>query len=133
MGLAEIARAKAAFEAGPLRSKLARAHADPDNAFHNWCDPWLLPDFLKLDLTDALAHLRLPVLIVQGENDQYGTTRQIEVARKGVLLPGRGCAIGGHPPCAASGIARGNFAGDCRLLPAAIPGSSRRGHCRPGG
>jgi pimeloyl-ACP methyl ester carboxylesterase len=87
MGLAEIARAKAAFEAGPLRSKLARAHADPDNAFHNWCDPWLHPDFRKLDLTDALAHLRVPVLIVQGENDQYGTTRQIEVARKECYCP----------------------------------------------
>jgi pimeloyl-ACP methyl ester carboxylesterase len=87
MGLAEIARAKATFEAGPLRSRLARAHADPDNAFHNWCDPWLHPDFRKLDLTDALAHLRVPVLIVQGENDQYGTTRQIEVARMECYCP----------------------------------------------
>jgi pimeloyl-ACP methyl ester carboxylesterase len=87
MGLAEIVRAKAAFEAGPLRSRLARAHADPDNAFHNWCDPWLHPDFRKLDLTDALAHLRVPVLIVQGENDQYGTTRQIEVARMECYCP----------------------------------------------
>src|SRR5262249_48681886 len=69
MGLAEIACAKAAFEAGPLRARLARAHADPDNAFHNWCDPWLDPEFRKLDLTDALAHIRVPILIVQGEHD----------------------------------------------------------------
>ena len=87
MGLAEIARAKAAFEAGPLRARLARAHADPDNAFHNWCDPWLDPEFRKLDLTDALAHIRVPILIVQGEHDQYGTARQIEVAREECYCP----------------------------------------------
>ena len=33
-----------AFEQGNLRAKLARLHADPDNAFHSWCDPWLDPD-----------------------------------------------------------------------------------------
>ena len=87
MGLAEIARAKAAFEAGPLRARLACAHADPDNAFHNWCDPWLDPEFRKLDLTDALAHIRVPILIVQGEHDQYGTARQIEVAREECYCP----------------------------------------------
>jgi pimeloyl-ACP methyl ester carboxylesterase len=87
MGLVEIARAKAAYEAGPLRAKLARAHADPDNAFRNWCDPWLDPEFRNLDLTDALAHIRVPIVIVQGEHDQYGTARQIEVAREECYCP----------------------------------------------
>jgi pimeloyl-ACP methyl ester carboxylesterase len=87
MGIAEIARAKIAFEQGNLRAKLARLHADPDNAFHNWCDPWLLPDFRKWDLSDALAHIRVPVLIVQGENDQYGTIKQIEVAQEECYCP----------------------------------------------
>jgi pimeloyl-ACP methyl ester carboxylesterase len=87
MGIAEIARAKVAFEHGNLRSKLARLHADPDNAFHNWCDPWLLPAFRKWDLSDALAHIRVPVLIVQGENDQYGTVKQIEVAQAECYCP----------------------------------------------
>src|ERR1700716_193968 len=87
MGIAEIVRAKLAFEQGTLRAKLERLHADPDNAFHNWCDPWLLPAFRKWDLTDALAHIRVPVLIVQGENDQYGTVRQIEVAQAECYCP----------------------------------------------
>jgi pimeloyl-ACP methyl ester carboxylesterase len=87
MGIAEIARAKAAFDAGPLRAKLARTHADPDNAFHSWCDPWLDPQFRKFDLSDALAHIRVPILIVQGENDQYGTANQIEVAREECYCP----------------------------------------------
>ena len=87
MGIAEIARTRAAFEAGPLRAKLARWHADPDNAFHSWCGPWLDPEFRKWDLSDALAHIRVPILIVQGENDQYGTMRQIEVAQQECYCP----------------------------------------------
>src|SRR6266478_8130143 len=87
MGIAEIERTRAAFEAGALRAKLARWHADPDNAFHSWCGPWLDPEFRKWDLSDALAHIRVPVLIVQGENDQYGTVRQIEVAQQECYCP----------------------------------------------
>jgi pimeloyl-ACP methyl ester carboxylesterase len=87
MGLAEIARAKAAFEAGPLRAKLARLHAYPEHAFRNWCEPWLDPGFRKWDLRDALAYIRVPMLIVQGENDQYGTVRQVEAAQEECYCP----------------------------------------------
>jgi len=87
VGIAEIVRTRVAFEAGPLRAKLARWHADPDNAFHSWCGPWLNPEFRKWDLSDALAHIRVPILIVQGENDQYGTMRQIEVAQQECYCP----------------------------------------------
>jgi pimeloyl-ACP methyl ester carboxylesterase len=87
MGIAEIERARVAFEQGNLRNRLARQHADPDNAFHNWCDPWLHPAFRQWDLTDALAHIRVPMLIVQGENDQYGTVQQIEVAQQECYCP----------------------------------------------
>ena len=87
MGIAEIARAKIAFEIGPLRAKLARLHADPDNAFYNWSGPWLDPEFRNWELSDALAHIRVPILIVQGENDQYGTMRQIEMAQQECYCP----------------------------------------------
>ena len=86
-GLAEIARAKAAYEGADLRRKLARWHADVDNAFRGWNDAWLAPNFRKWDITDVLAYIRVPVLIVQGENDQYGTTRQIEVAQEECYCP----------------------------------------------
>ena len=87
MGIAEIARTRTAFETGTLRAKLARWHADPDNAFHAWCGPWLDPEFRKWDLSDELAHIRVPILIVQGEDDQYGTVRQIEVAQQERYCP----------------------------------------------
>jgi pimeloyl-ACP methyl ester carboxylesterase len=87
MGIAAIERAKQEFESGGLREKIARLHADPDHAFHNWCDPWLDPRFRRLDLADALAHIRVPILIVQGEKDQYGTPRQIEAAQAECYCP----------------------------------------------
>ena len=87
MGIAEIARAKAAFETGTAARQARALHADLDNAFHNWNDPWLDPDFRNWDITDALAYIRVPILIVQGENDQYGTVRQIEVAQEECYCP----------------------------------------------
>ena len=87
MGVEEIARAKVAFEQGSLRERMAKSHADVDNAFYNWSGPWLLPEFRQWDITDALAYIRVPILIVQGEDDQYGTTRQIEVAQEECYCP----------------------------------------------
>ncbi len=87
MGLAEIRRAREAFVSGTFRDKLARWHADVDCAFRSWSEPWLDPDFRKWDITDALGYIRVPILIVQGEDDQYGTLRQIEAAQQECFCP----------------------------------------------
>ena len=95
MGLAEIRRARKSFDSGALRERLKPYHADVDTAFRSWNEPWLHPDFQKWDITEALGYIRVPILIVQGENDQYGTLKQIEAARaecfcpvEAVVLPG---------------------------------------------
>ncbi len=87
MGLAEIRRARKSFDSGALRERLKPYHADVDTAFHSWNGPWLHPDFQKWDITEALGYIRVPILIVQGENDQYGTLKQIEVARQECFCP----------------------------------------------
>ena len=87
MGLAEIRRAREAFVSGTFRDKLARWHADVDCAFRSWSEPWLDPDFRKWDITDALGYIRVPILIVQGEDDQYGTHKQIEAAQQECFCP----------------------------------------------
>lgn len=86
-GIASIVEAKKAYEEGDLRPRLARWHADVDNAFKGWNGAWLDPDFRKWDITEQLAYIRVPVLIVQGEDDQYGTVRQIEVAQEECYCP----------------------------------------------
>jgi len=87
MGLAEIRRARDAFASGKLRDKLARWHADVDCAFRSWSEPWLHPDFVKWDITEALGYIRVPILIVQGDRDQYGTLEQLETARRECFCP----------------------------------------------
>jgi pimeloyl-ACP methyl ester carboxylesterase len=86
-GIAEIARARDAYATTDLRVKLARWHADVDNAFRGWNDAWLDPDFRKWDITTELAYIRVPILIVQGEGDQYGTVKQIEAAERECYCP----------------------------------------------
>jgi pimeloyl-ACP methyl ester carboxylesterase len=98
--LREIEHAKERYDTTDLREKLARHHADVDVAFRGWNDAWLDPGFADaFDIIEPLAYIRVPVLIVQGEDDPYGTVRQIEVAEEecycpveAVLLPACGHA-----------------------------------------
>ncbi|MGB6534481.1 MAG: alpha/beta hydrolase [Xanthobacteraceae bacterium] len=101
MGLAEIRRAREAFASGNLRQKLKRWHADVDCAFRSWSEPWLSPAFRTWDITEALGYIRVPMLIVQGENDQYGTFRQIEMAQQECFCPVEAAVLPGirHDPC----------------------------------
>jgi pimeloyl-ACP methyl ester carboxylesterase len=87
MGIASIAEAKTAYETGDLKPRLARWHKDVDNAFYGWNGAWLDPGFRKWDITEPLGYIRVPVLIVQGEDDQYGTIAQIEAAERECYCP----------------------------------------------
>jgi pimeloyl-ACP methyl ester carboxylesterase len=87
MGLNEIRRARKSFESGALRERLKTWHADVDSAFWSWNTPWLDPDFKNWDITEALAYIRVPILIVQGDADQYGTQKQIEAAQQECFCP----------------------------------------------
>jgi pimeloyl-ACP methyl ester carboxylesterase len=86
-GLEAIARAKDAYEHGDLRPRLARWHKDVDVAFRGWNGAWLDPEFRKWDITDALAYIRVPIAVLQGVDDQYGTTRQLEAAEEECYCP----------------------------------------------
>jgi pimeloyl-ACP methyl ester carboxylesterase len=87
MGLAEIERVRADYANGVLRGKLARWHENVDSAFYSWNGPWLDPDFRKWDITEELAYIRVPMLIVQGEDDRYGTVAQIAAAERECYCP----------------------------------------------
>lgn len=76
-GLASIAEAREAYATTDLRAKLARHHRDPDNAFRGWNDAWLDPGFADWHVGEVLDTIRVPVLAIQGEGDQYGTRAQI--------------------------------------------------------
>jgi pimeloyl-ACP methyl ester carboxylesterase len=75
------------YEASKLREKLARWHKDVDKAFYGWNGAWLDPRFRAWDISEYLAYIRVPVQIVQGAQDQYGTIKQIEVAEAECYCP----------------------------------------------
>jgi pimeloyl-ACP methyl ester carboxylesterase len=81
MGLVEIAKATVAFESGKLREKLSRWHKHVDAAFLGWNGAWLDPAFRAWDIRKFLHSINVPVQVVQGADDQYGTMAQIEVAK----------------------------------------------------
>jgi pimeloyl-ACP methyl ester carboxylesterase len=87
VSVASIAEIKRAFETTDLRSKLQRWHGDVDNAFHGWNGAWLDPKFRNWDISEYLAYIRVPVAILQGADDQYGTIRQIEIAQEECYCP----------------------------------------------
>lgn len=76
-GLASIGEAKRNYEEGDLRQRLAKYHDDVDNAFRGWNDAWLDQRFTAWNVAEVIDYLRIPVLAVQGADDQYGTMAQI--------------------------------------------------------
>jgi pimeloyl-ACP methyl ester carboxylesterase len=87
ISVASIAEIKTAYETTNLKTKLARWHRDVDNAFYGWNGAWLDPKFRDWDISEYLAYIRVPVAIVQGADDQYGTMRQVEIARAECYCP----------------------------------------------
>lgn len=73
-----IARARQAYESGDLRERLQRYHADVDCAFWQWNDIWLSPGFRGFDIRAECRHIHAPALAIQGEDDPYGTLRQLD-------------------------------------------------------
>ena len=87
VSVTSIAEIKQAYETTNLKTKLARWHRDVDNAFYGWNGAWLDPKFRGWDISDYLAYIRVPVAILQGADDQYGTLRQVEIAREECYCP----------------------------------------------
>ena len=87
ISVASIAQIRNAYETTNLKGKLSRWHKDVDNAFYGWNDAWLDPKFRDWDISEYLAYIRVPVAIVQGAADQYGTMRQVEIAQEECYCP----------------------------------------------
>ncbi len=87
MGLAAIAQTKAQFDEGNLKESLSKHHADAAGVFQGWSGAWLDPAFTSWSIEEAIAYIRVPVLAIQGLDDQYGTLAQIEALKSGCYAP----------------------------------------------
>jgi pimeloyl-ACP methyl ester carboxylesterase len=58
-----------------------------DVAFFGWSDVWLDPEFRHWNLEAFLPAISCPVLLIQGEQDEYGTLRQLDAIERQVRGP----------------------------------------------
>lgn len=89
------------YETDPaLRKKLARYHRDPDGAFLVWARTWLLPEFRDWTIVGELDKLRLPLLVIQGSADAFGTLEHARLIgeRAGQCVSILELAESGHNP-----------------------------------
>ena len=79
-----IEKARQNYREGDLRERLRRHHRDNvDCAFWGWNDAWLDPRFRDWNIESFLPKIRAPILVLQGQDDPYGTSRQVEAIAQG--------------------------------------------------
>ncbi|MCF8482554.1 MAG: alpha/beta hydrolase [Rhodospirillum sp.] len=96
--IAGVLEAKTAWETTNLRDRLAHYHGENvDGAFHGWNTTWLTPPFKGWTMVDELPAIRCPLLVIQGEEDEYGTQMQVEEILRWSSGPAEGLMV---PNCA---------------------------------
>jgi pimeloyl-ACP methyl ester carboxylesterase len=79
LSVASIRAAGEAWRTTDLRERLKRHHGDNvDGAFVGWNEVWLDPEFRHWNIEEYLPRIRVPVLAIQGADDQYGTEAQVD-------------------------------------------------------
>jgi pimeloyl-ACP methyl ester carboxylesterase len=74
-----IKRTGELYRSTELAHRLARYHGDQTNAvFWGWYDTWLSPAFRAWNIEACLPGVNCSVLILQGEDDEYGSKQQVE-------------------------------------------------------
>ena len=94
--VASIAAAREAYRTTDLPQRLSRYHDDPDGAFWGWNDVWLDPAFRGWNIEACVPDITAPMLLIQGEDDEYGTSAQVEAIRRLATVP---CAVELLPNC----------------------------------
>ena len=87
--VASIREMQKAYDTGDLRRRLAKYHGDNvDCAFRGWSEPWLQEGFndwnLEGYLPNICAEKRVPTLVIQGADDEYGTIAQCQSIERGI-------------------------------------------------
>jgi pimeloyl-ACP methyl ester carboxylesterase len=73
-----IAKIRDLYTTTELKDRLAKYHANVDDAFLGWADAWLLPEFLAWSIEDVVPRVTAPMLLIQGRKDEYGTLAQLD-------------------------------------------------------
>jgi pimeloyl-ACP methyl ester carboxylesterase len=74
-----ILHAKELYIKSNLRTRIARYHGSKTDAvFRAWTETWLAEWYQHWNIEKYLSRIQCPVLVIQGERDEYGTLGQID-------------------------------------------------------
>ena len=96
-----IRKAVELYETTDLKDRLYQYHKDnTEPMFRAWADTWLSAEFRNWNIEEYLPQITSPLLVIQGEKDEYGTKAQVESIMKQVAGPVKGLLIPdcGHVP-----------------------------------
>jgi pimeloyl-ACP methyl ester carboxylesterase len=96
-----IRRIARTYETTSLRHRLARHHGDnTDSMFSSWTNVWLSAEFPGWNIEEFLPSIDSRVLVIQGENDDYGTLKQVDAIVAQVAGPVESLVLPdcGHSP-----------------------------------
>jgi pimeloyl-ACP methyl ester carboxylesterase len=88
-----IAKIAETYETTDLRQRLTAYHSHVDDAFRGWADIWLSPTFRTWSLGAEVQALRVPTLVIQGEDDEYGTLAQVDAISEAAPGPVTRCVL----------------------------------------
>ena len=95
-----IARITEVYEQSDLRTRLSRHHTHVDDAFLGWSRIWLDPRFRTWSIGLECQQLVTPTLLIQGEDDEYGTLAQLDAIAQAAPEPVNRLVLAkcGHSP-----------------------------------
>ena len=76
--ISAIKESKQAYLHTDMREKLLKYHQHVDIAYWGWHDVWISDEFAQFNIEEYLPHIQVPMLIIQGEDDPFGTLKQVE-------------------------------------------------------
>ena len=94
--LAGIAETVEVWRTTDLPARLGRHHGEKtESVFRGWSETWRDPRFRHFSAVEAIRPVRCPVLVLQGEKDEYGTVAQVEAIASAVSGPVRSLVLPG--------------------------------------
>jgi pimeloyl-ACP methyl ester carboxylesterase len=86
-----VAATRREYDHGKLKRAFEKYHgANADCAVHGWSGAWTDPGFADWNMDRYLASIRVPLLVIQGADDQYGTAAQPDTIAR---LTGGPCEV----------------------------------------
>ena len=79
ISLSGVSAAGKSARENDLLARLSKHHRDPAKTFWGWHDAWMSASFRDWNITSFLSNIHAPTLVIQGEDDAYGTMAQVDV------------------------------------------------------